>query len=103
MNEYKIIYKCANGFEGEEIVMAVNRMMAFEVFEELGIEDVVDADCFRVMEDNFDMKTTEERVSIMIELENLVDEWQNYIESFGNECAHTDSIIEQIKKLAEEL
>ena len=50
MNEYKIVYKCDNGFEGEEIVMAANRMMAFEVFEELGIEDVVEADCFHVLE-----------------------------------------------------
>lgn len=49
------------------------------------------------------MKTTEERVSIMFEVENLVDEWHSYIESFGNECAYTDSIIEQIKKLVEEL
>lgn len=49
MNEYRIVFKCANGFEGEEIVMAANRMMAFEVFEELGIEDVVNADCFRVL------------------------------------------------------
>lgn len=49
MNEYKIVYKCANGYEGEETVMAVNRMMAFEVFADLGIEDVVEADCFRVL------------------------------------------------------
>lgn len=51
MYEYKIIYTCSDGYEGEEVVMAVNRMMAFEVFEELGIEDVVNADCFRVLED----------------------------------------------------
>lgn len=50
MNEYRIIYTCSDGYEGEEIVMAVNRMMAFEVFEDLGIEDVVDADCFRVLD-----------------------------------------------------
>ena len=50
MNEYKIVYQCGDGYEGEEIVMAVNRMMAFEVFSELGIEDVVNADCFRVLD-----------------------------------------------------
>ena len=50
MYEYKIVYECSDGYEGEEIVMAVNRMMAFEVFEELGIEDVVNADCFRVLD-----------------------------------------------------
>lgn len=49
------------------------------------------------------MKTTEERVSIMFEVENLVGEWHNYIESFGNECAYTDSIIEKIQRLVKEL
>lgn len=52
MNEYRIVYQCSDGYEGEEIVMAVNRMMAFEVFEELGIEDVVNADCFRVIDED---------------------------------------------------
>ena len=51
MNEYRIEYECSDGYEGEVIVMAVNRMMAFEVFEELGIEDVVNADCYRVLDD----------------------------------------------------
>lgn len=51
MNEYKIIYTCSDGYEGEEIVMAVNRMMAFEIFEEFGIEDVIDVDCFRVIDE----------------------------------------------------
>ena len=51
MNLYRIVYRCSDGYEGEEIVMAVNRMMAFEVFEEFGIEDVINVDCFRVLED----------------------------------------------------
>ncbi|MBR5317940.1 MAG: hypothetical protein IKU39_08615 [Lachnospiraceae bacterium] len=50
MYEYKIIYGCSDGYEDEEIVMAVNRIMAFEVFADLGIEDVVWADCFRVLD-----------------------------------------------------
>lgn len=50
MYEYRIVYRCADGFEGEETVMAVNRMMAFAVFEELGIENIVNADCFRVLD-----------------------------------------------------
>lgn len=54
MNKYKIIYKCSDGYEDEEIVMAVNRMMAFEVFADLGIENVVSADCFRVLDDEED-------------------------------------------------
>lgn len=49
MNEYKIVYTCSDGYKGEEIVMAANRTMAFEVFADLGIEDVVNADCFRVL------------------------------------------------------
>lgn len=39
----------------------------------------------------------EERASIMLGLEELVSEWLNYIDDFGNECAYTDSLIEQIK------
>lgn len=48
MYKYKIVYQCSDGYVGEEIVYAVNRMMAFEVFEDFGYEDVVNADCFRV-------------------------------------------------------
>lgn len=48
MNKYKIIYKCSNGFTDEVYVDAANRIMAFEIFEELGIENVINADCFRV-------------------------------------------------------
>lgn len=51
MYQYRIVYQCSNGYKGEEIVYAVNRMMAFEVFKELGIDDVVSTDCFRVIDD----------------------------------------------------
>lgn len=51
MHEYRIEYKCSDGYEDEVTVMAVNRMMAFEVFEELGIKDVVWAECYRVLDD----------------------------------------------------
>ena len=51
MNKYKVVYQCSNGFEGKEFVYAINRVMAFEVFKELGIEDVINADCFLVEED----------------------------------------------------
>lgn len=50
MNLYKVIYQLSDGTEGEEIVCAANRVMAFEVFKDLEIEDVVEADCYRVME-----------------------------------------------------
>lgn len=56
MYEYKIIYQCSDGYKGEEIVMAVNRVMAFEVFADLGIENVVNADCFRVPDKEFENK-----------------------------------------------
>ena len=52
MNEYRIEYVCSDGYEGEEIVCAANRLMAFEVFEELGIKDVVRAECFRVLDED---------------------------------------------------
>ena len=52
MNEYRIEYVCSDGYEDEVIVCAVNRIMAFEVFEELGIEDVVRAECFRVLDED---------------------------------------------------
>lgn len=52
MNEYRIVYQCSNGYEGEEIVCAVNRIMAFEVFKELDIKDIVNADCFLVIDGN---------------------------------------------------
>ena len=51
MNKYRIMYRCSNGFEGEEIVMAVNRTMAFEIFETFEyFKDVVAVDCFRIIE-----------------------------------------------------
>ena len=51
MNLYKIIYRLSDGTIGEEVVYAVNRMMAFMVFEYFGYEDVVAADCFRVIDE----------------------------------------------------
>ena len=51
MNLYKIIYRRKDGTKGEVIVCAVNRLMAFEVFRDLAPDDVVGADCFRVLDD----------------------------------------------------
>ena len=51
MNLYRIVYRCSDGSEGEEIVCAANRIMAFMVFEDFGYKDVVSADCFRILED----------------------------------------------------
>ena len=52
MNQYKIVYRCNNGFEGEEIVNAANRTMAFEMFAKVEyFKDVVAVDCFRIIEE----------------------------------------------------
>lgn len=51
MNKYRIVYRCKNGFEGEEIVSAVNRTMALEMFAKVEyFKDVVAVDCFLVLE-----------------------------------------------------
>ena len=49
------------------------------------------------------MKTTEERASTMLKIEYLVDEWLGYVEEFGNECAYTDNVLEQIQKFIKEM
>lgn len=54
MNYYKIVYQCSDGYEGEEIVMAANRMMAFEVFKDFGYEDVINADCYLIPDDEIE-------------------------------------------------
>lgn len=51
MNLYEIIYRCSDGTVGREVVCAVNRIMAFMVFEDFGIEDVIAADCFRILDE----------------------------------------------------
>ena len=48
MNYYKVVYRCSDGYTGEDIVCAANRLMAFEVFKELGYEDVIDVDCYLI-------------------------------------------------------
>ena len=51
MYPYRIMYRCSDGYEGEEIVSAVNRTMAFEIFEKFDyFKDVIAVDCFRVDE-----------------------------------------------------
>ena len=51
MNEYKIVFECSDGYSGEETVMAVNRIMAFEIFEEFGYEDIVSVNCYCITDD----------------------------------------------------
>ena len=52
MNTYKIIYQLSNGYKGEEFVLAANRTMAFEIFQEFEyFRGVITAECFLVEED----------------------------------------------------
>lgn len=51
MNQYIIVYQTSDGYESEVIVSAANRIAAFEVFNELGYENVVNADCYRVLDE----------------------------------------------------
>ena len=53
MDIWKIIYITESGYEGEVEVSAVNKFMAWDVFEDLAKdfdEKVIVADCFRAVE-----------------------------------------------------
>ena len=52
MNRYRMVYQCSDGIEDEEIVSAANRMMAFTMFDELEIEDVINVDCYLVTDED---------------------------------------------------
>lgn len=52
MNEYRLVFTCADGYTDEVTVMAVNRTMAMDCFEAFGFEDVVSLECYRVEEEN---------------------------------------------------
>ena len=54
MDIWKIIYVTESGYEGEVEVSAVNKFMAWDIFEDIAKdfnEKVVSADCFLVEED----------------------------------------------------
>ena len=54
MNIWKIIYITESGYEGEVKVSAVNKFMAWDIFEDMAKdfdEKVISADCFLVEED----------------------------------------------------
>ena len=53
MDIWKIIYITESGYEGQVEVSAVNKFMAWDVFEDLAKdfdEKVIAADCFRAVE-----------------------------------------------------
>ena len=54
MGIWKIIYITESGYEDEIEVSAVNKFMAWDIFEDIVKdfdEKVISADCFRVIED----------------------------------------------------
>ena len=53
MGIWKIVYIAESGYEGEVEVSAVNKFMAWDIFEDMAKdfdEKVVSADCFLVKE-----------------------------------------------------
>ena len=48
MNEYRVAFMCDDGFEGEEVILAANRIMALEIFESFGIPGVTSAEAYLV-------------------------------------------------------
>lgn len=53
MDVWKIIYTTESGYEDEIEVCAVNKFMAWDIFEDIVKdfdEKVISADCFRVIE-----------------------------------------------------
>lgn len=46
MNTYRMVYRCKDGNEDEEIVYAANSREAFAEFAQLEIDDVVSVECF---------------------------------------------------------
>lgn len=49
------------------------------------------------------MKNKNNRIVLVKMIKALTEEYLMYIENFGNECAYTDSILEQLAKTAAEL
>ena len=51
MNKYLIEFTTIDGFEGCTYIYAANRIAALMEFEEFGYDDIVNLECFRVLED----------------------------------------------------
>lgn len=49
------------------------------------------------------MKNKNNRIVLVKMIKALTEEYLMYIENFGNECAYTDSILEQLTKTTAEL
>lgn len=49
------------------------------------------------------MGNKEERISVVLKIVRLANEWLDFVNGFGNECVYTDSIINSIKEKASEL
>lgn len=57
----------------------------------------------KIIKEDTIMKNKNTRIVLVKMIKALTEEYLMYIESFGNECAYTDSILEQLAKTAAEL
>ena len=86
MDIWKIIYITESGYEGEVEVSAVNKFMAWDIFEDMAKdfdEKVISADCFLVKENKMN-----ETVKIWLEglINKEIDEVLDDIESRKTWC-----------------
>ena len=51
MNKYKLIYTYKDGSVRKEIIYAVNRMMAFSIFEDFNYQDIINVECIRIVDE----------------------------------------------------
>ena len=57
----------------------------------------------KIIKEDTTMKNKNNRIVLVKMIKALTEEYLMYIENFGNECAYTDSILEQLAKTAAEL
>ena len=49
------------------------------------------------------MNSTKENFEIVSKIAELANEWVEYVDNYGNECAYTDCLIEKIQDEAGKL
>lgn len=49
------------------------------------------------------MSKTKENFEVVSKIASLANEWVEYVDHFGNECAYTDCLIEKIQNEASKL
>ena len=100
MKKYQIIYKCNNGFEGEEFIMAANRTMALEIFE--GFEyfrTVVSVECFLVdvyEDDDEEYNPLEQNLTKLLNLSEQI-----LTVAYDNDDDHLEYLAHELKATIE--